>query len=208
MILKNRRLANGDPSNDNANGTVFEQDIHSNQYRHGGDIAGLRDSLDYLQGLRIKGLYIAGSPFINQPWTADSFSPLDLTVLDHHYGTIQEWRDVIQEIHSRGMYVVLDNTFATMGDLIGFDGYLNDTTPFTLKEHKVLWKSDRRYLDFDIGNNYNATCHFPRFWNETGYPIDKQYTDQMIGCYDSDFDQFGDTEAFGVYPDFQRQLTK
>ncbi|KAF2465803.1 uncharacterized protein BDR25DRAFT_378495 [Lindgomyces ingoldianus] len=202
------RFANGDPTNDNANGTSFEQDIFSNQFRHGGDVSGLRDSLDYLQGLGIKGLYIAGSAFINQPWTADSFSPIDLTVLDHHYGTIQEWRDVIKEIHSRGMYVVLDNTFATMGDLVGFEGYLNDTTPFTLKEHKTVWKSDRRYLDFDIGNNYNETCQYPRFWNETGFPIEKSYTDQMKGCYNSDFDQYGDTEAFGVYPDFQRQLTK
>jgi alpha-1,3-glucan synthase len=27
-------------------------------------------------------------------------------------------------------------------------------------------------------------------------------------CYDSDFDQFGDMEAFGVHPDWQRQLSK
>lgn len=28
------------------------------------------------------------------------------------------------------------------------------------------------------------------------------------GCMASDFDQFGDMEAFGVHPDWQRQLTK
>jgi len=166
------------------------------------------DSLDYLHGMGIKAIYIAGSPFINLPWTADSYSPVDLTVLDHHFGTIDEWRHVIEEIHRRGMYIVLDNTFATLGDLIGFEGYLNETAPFTLKEHKVQYKSDRRYLDFEFGNNYNATCEYPTFYNETGYVIDRQYKDQMVGCYDSDFDQYGDTEAFGVYPDFQRQLTK
>ena len=48
------RFANGDPSNDNANGTVFEQDITSNQLRHGGDLQGLVDSLDYIQGMGIK----------------------------------------------------------------------------------------------------------------------------------------------------------
>lgn len=106
------------------------------------------------------------------------------------------------------MYIILDNTFATMGDLLGFEGYLNTTTPFTLKEHKVQWKSDRRYLDFQVSDEYNETCQYPRFWNETGYPIDKNYTDAMIGCYNSDFDQYGDTEAFGVFPDYQRQLSK
>jgi len=92
--------------NDNANGTVFEQDLHSNQFRHGGDLAGLEDSLDYLQGMGIKALYIAGSPFLNQPWNPDSYSPVDFTVLDHHFGTIEQWRNVIDEIHARGMYIV------------------------------------------------------------------------------------------------------
>jgi alpha-1,3-glucan synthase len=48
------RFVNGDPSNDNANGTLFEQDITSTQIRHGGDIQGLVDTLDYLQGMGIK----------------------------------------------------------------------------------------------------------------------------------------------------------
>ena len=48
------RFVNGNPSNDNANGTLFEQDIYSTQFRHGGDIQGLVDSLDYIQGMGIK----------------------------------------------------------------------------------------------------------------------------------------------------------
>jgi len=68
------RYVNGDPQNDNANGTVFEQDPTSTQLRHGGDLQGLVDSLDYIQGMGIKGIYIAGSPFINAPWRYDSYS--------------------------------------------------------------------------------------------------------------------------------------
>ena len=45
------RLADGDPTNNDINGTVYEQDITSNQLRHGGDIQGLVDSLDYIQGM-------------------------------------------------------------------------------------------------------------------------------------------------------------
>ena len=48
------RFVNGDPSNDDANGTQFEHDITQTQLRHGGDIRGLQDSLDYLQGMGIK----------------------------------------------------------------------------------------------------------------------------------------------------------
>ncbi len=48
------RFVNGDPTNDNANGTLFEQDITSTQLRHGGDLQGLLDTLDYIQGMGIK----------------------------------------------------------------------------------------------------------------------------------------------------------
>lgn len=48
------RFVNGDPTNDDINGTVFEHDVTSNQLRYGGDLAGLVDSLDYLQGMGVK----------------------------------------------------------------------------------------------------------------------------------------------------------
>lgn len=48
------RFVNGNPSNDNANDTQYEHDITQTQLRHGGDIRGLEDSLDYLQGMGIK----------------------------------------------------------------------------------------------------------------------------------------------------------
>jgi alpha-1,3-glucan synthase len=95
-----------------------------------------------------------------------------------------------------------------MGDLLGFEGFLNTTTPFTLNEHKVQYKTRRQYLDFSPSNNYNQTCDYPRFWLETGYQVGTDVTDRMKGCYDSEFDQYGDTEAFGVFPDWQRQLSK
>ena len=48
------RFANGNPTNDDANGTQFEHDWTQTELRHGGDIKGLQDSLDYLQGMGVK----------------------------------------------------------------------------------------------------------------------------------------------------------
>lgn len=109
------RFSNGNPINDDANGTQFEHDWMSNQFRFGGDVAGLMNDLDYIHGMGIKTIYVMGSPFINQPWQSDSYSPLDFTVLDAHHGRIQEWRDLIEAIHDRGMYIIMDNTVATYG---------------------------------------------------------------------------------------------
>lgn len=48
------RFVNGDPTNDNANKTLFETDMMSTQIRNGGDLQGLVDSLDYIAGMGIK----------------------------------------------------------------------------------------------------------------------------------------------------------
>jgi alpha-1,3-glucan synthase len=51
------RFVNGNPANDDANGTHFEHDVTGNQLRNGGDLVGLVDSLDYIQGMGIKVSY-------------------------------------------------------------------------------------------------------------------------------------------------------
>lgn len=48
------RFVNGDPENDDKNGTAYETDMMSTQIRFGGDLEGLRDSLDYIAGMGIK----------------------------------------------------------------------------------------------------------------------------------------------------------
>lgn len=106
------------------------------------------------------------------------------------------------------MYVVMDNTMATMGDLIGFEDHLNETAEFNPGEYHALYKTDRQYHDFKFGNDYNNTCAYPRFWDETGEPLAAANTSELKGCYNSDFDQYGDVEAFGVHPDWTRQLSK
>jgi alpha-1,3-glucan synthase len=122
----------------------------------------------------------------------------------------------------------------SMADLIGVDGYLNESAPFNPGEYDVVWKTDRNYSDFEFGNVRKDSCQYPRFWNESGErvleeasqrpaQIDENFT-RLVGCYDSEFDQvyqtvftvkqranyvqYGDTEAFGVFADWQRQLSK
>ncbi|KAK4624114.1 Cell wall alpha-1,3-glucan synthase ags1 [Fulvia fulva] len=204
------RFINGDPTNDNANGTSWEHDYKQTGLRHGGDIKGLEDSLDYLHGLGIRGLYLVGSAMLNHPWEADGYSPYDHTILDHHLGNITQWRTAIQAIHDKGMYVILDNTMATMSNLFGFEGYLNTSAEFQFNEHKMQYTSHTEYRDFYISNEFHEECpyDFPRFWDQGGNQIIDNNTKAMVGCMDSEFDQFGDVGAFGVYPEWQKQLSK
>ncbi|CAG8424933.1 unnamed protein product [Penicillium salamii] len=202
------KFVNGDPSNDNANGTQWEHILTSNEFRHGGDVLGLVDTFDYLQGMGIKGVYLAGTPYINFPWAADGYSPLDLTLLDHHFGTIENWRTMISEAHRRGIYVLFDNTFATMGDLIGFQGFLNQSAPINANEYDYVWKYDRRYWDFQPGNEVEEECpwDYPRFWDDDGTGLTN--TTLGTGCRNSEFDQYGEVAAFGNYTEWEGQISK
>lgn len=87
-------------------------------------------------------IFIAGTPFLNMPWQADSayivqftrcfylikycigYSAIDFSLTDPHWGPISEWVETIDMIHARGMYIMVDFTVGTMGDFIGFAGYV------------------------------------------------------------------------------------
>jgi alpha-1,3-glucan synthase len=134
--------------------------------------------------------------------------PLDFSLLDKHYGTIQQWRSAIDEIHRRGMYVMADSTYGTsvflissetalnltfisMADLLGFEGFLNSTAPLNPLEYRTVWKEDQKYFDFSPSNQYKKECKYPIFYSEVGVPIGNEadFLSQLKGCYDSDFDQ-------------------
>ena len=74
-----------------------------------------------------------------------------------------------------------------MGDLIGFEGYLNTSTPFSWDEHNYAWKINRRYFDFQPGDDVNSSCTYPRMWGDDGYQL-SNITD-FYGCRVSEFDQ-------------------
>jgi hypothetical protein len=39
---------------------------------------------------------------MNQPWGYDQYSPIDLSLLEPHFGTLETWRRAVKEIHARG----------------------------------------------------------------------------------------------------------
>lgn len=126
-------------------------------------------------------MYVSGTPYRNQPWQADQYSPLDYSTLDPHGGTVQEWRTVIDAMHQLGIYIMFDLTVATLADLVGFTGFLNTSTTFSLYEHDAEWKTEQTYPDFTFTNAWNSNCTMPPFWLDNGGPVILQVT----GCYDS-----------------------
>lgn len=66
------KFADGDPSNNDFFGTMYEFDIRETQLRFGGDLKGLVSRLDYLYGMGVRVIFMSGTPFLNMLWQADS----------------------------------------------------------------------------------------------------------------------------------------
>jgi neopullulanase len=112
------RFANGDPKNDVVKGT---QDMHINRdslrTRHGGDLAGVRQHLDYLQELGITALWMC--PVIENDQPKESYHGYAFTDhyrVDPRLGTNQEYVDLVQECHKRGLKVVHDVVLNHIGN--------------------------------------------------------------------------------------------
>lgn len=72
------KFADGDPTNNDFFGTMYENDYRETQLRYGGDLKGLVSRLDYLYGMGIRVIFISGTPFLNMIWQADSKLALKL----------------------------------------------------------------------------------------------------------------------------------
>lgn len=76
------KFADGDPTNNDFFQSPFEWDWRETNFRFGGDLAGLESKLDYLAGMGIRGIFAAGTPWINMLWQADSaWSPYYLVLV-------------------------------------------------------------------------------------------------------------------------------
>ena len=108
-------------------------------YYHGGDIAGLRERLPYLEGLGVSAIWV-GPIFRNKPVQSDTtnlyghssgyhgYWILDYMHVDPHLGTNAEFAALVDEAHARGMKVFMDivtNHTADVIQLEGHTGYRN-----------------------------------------------------------------------------------
>jgi glycosidase len=78
----------------------------------GGDLQSLRGKLDYVQGLGADVLYL--NP-IDLAYTNHKYDTLDYREVSPEYGTRDDARALAQDVHARGMKVVLDGVFNHMG---------------------------------------------------------------------------------------------
>src|SRR5699024_3341677 len=71
-----------------------------------GDLRGLVDRLDYLQWLGVDCLWLP--PFYPSPLRDGGYDVADYTAIAEQYGTLEDFTELIEAAHARGMRVVID----------------------------------------------------------------------------------------------------
>jgi glycosidase len=106
------RFADGDVSNNKINGMPDECDAQNPIARHGGDIQGIIDHLDYLKNLNITTLWVC--PVLENNTDVHyygyaGYSATDLYKVDARLGTNNLYKELVDDVHAKGMKIILDH---------------------------------------------------------------------------------------------------
>ncbi|MBE1874750.1 pullulanase-type alpha-1,6-glucosidase [Myceligenerans pegani] len=175
------RFANGDPSNDDGglDGGPLETgfDPTNKGFYQGGDLAGLAQNLDYIEGLGTTAIWLTPS-FLNRPVQGEGddvsagyhgYWITDFTRIDPHLGTNEELTALIDDAHTRGIKVYFDIITNHTADVVD---YAEGT-------YDYVDQATRPYTDAD-GNPFDpadfaGTGDFPALDAATSFP----YTPQL-----------------------------
>ncbi|OIV40573.1 alpha-amylase family glycosyl hydrolase [Flavobacterium johnsoniae] len=111
------RFSNGDPTNDRVKG-MRDQSLDRNQMydRHGGDLQGVINNLDYLQGLGITTLWftpVMENDMMNR--TEHGYAITDHYKIDARYGGDTKYKELSNQLHQRGMKLIFDAVYNHFG---------------------------------------------------------------------------------------------
>lgn len=103
------RFCNGDTTNDDYADMVDKWDISSDKRRHGGDIQGIKNQLDYITDLGVTAVWI--NPLIenNTRMSYHGYGATDLYNIDKRFGNNELYAEFVRAAHKKGLKVILDH---------------------------------------------------------------------------------------------------
>lgn len=104
------RFANGDAANDVNKGLNEKTIDRKNDYaRHGGDIKGITDHLNYIEEMGFTAIW--PSPMLKNDMPGQSYhgyAITDLYEVDPRFGTMEEYKTLSKEAKSKGIKLIMD----------------------------------------------------------------------------------------------------
>jgi cyclomaltodextrinase len=105
------RFFNGDPDNDPPNADAWGSEPTIFNFM-GGDLRGIQQKLDYIQDLGATAIYL--NPIFLSP-SNHRYNTTDYYRIDPMLGSMGDFRALLDEVHQRGMRLILDGVFNHCG---------------------------------------------------------------------------------------------
>lgn len=111
------RFANGDPSNDNKEGMLEKADRSALKGRHGGDLKGIENHLDFIESMGITAIWYNPILENNQPYESyHGYAATDSYKVDPRLGTNAQFKLLSKKLHDKGIKTVWDVVYNHWGN--------------------------------------------------------------------------------------------
>ncbi|WP_037320814.1 glycoside hydrolase family 13 protein [Salegentibacter sp. Hel_I_6] len=151
------RFANGDKSNDSFDYLNEKTKNREDDYgRHGGDIRGIINHLDYIDDLGFTAIW--PSPLVINDMKSGSYhgyAMTDFYKVDPRFGTLEEYRELADKAADRGIKLVMDQVANHAGvehwwmEDLPFDNWINFQEKFENGED-LVYSNHRRTTNQDL----------------------------------------------------------
>ncbi|MCF0201940.1 MAG: cyclomaltodextrinase C-terminal domain-containing protein, partial [Bacteroidaceae bacterium] len=117
MLMPDRFAQGGTPAKEQ-NGRTINRSMPS--LRHGGNLEGIRQHLDYFSKLGVTALWFTpvlenNSPDAGDQSTYHGYATTDYYKVDPYFGTNEQYKQLIDEAHAKGIKIVMDMIFNHCG---------------------------------------------------------------------------------------------
>lgn len=153
------RFANGDSSNDNTDNTDDKAARDEFFGRHGGDIKGIADHLDYLADLGVTAIW--NTPLLedNEPVSSyHGYACTDYYHIDSRFGSNEDYRDLIAACHGKGIKMIMDIVTNHCGDRhwwmsdLPFEDWVHQWPEYTHSNCAFSMQNDPYAAEYDKEN--------------------------------------------------------
>jgi glycosidase len=155
-LLTPDRFRNGDPRNDYVKGMLEGPNRELKGGRHGGDLAGVIESLDYFKHLGVSSLWL--NPVLENDMPSYSYhgyAMTDLYAVDPRYGSNGLYKELADKAKEKGIGLIMDqvanhigSSHPWMADLPSED-WVNQWPEFTQTNHMKVSRFDPHAADVD-----------------------------------------------------------
>ncbi len=152
-----------------------------------GDIQGLIQKLDYLEDLGVNCLSLL--PFFESPLKDDGYDISDYYKVHPDYGTLEDFQELLDEVHKRGMRVIIDITANHTSIQHEWFQRARKAPPFTQERDFYIWndspdkyaEAEVIFSDYESSNwhwdNQAKAYYWHRFYN---HQADLNYENPLV----------------------------